>query len=645
MIRKRNSCKNIFIICFFVAVLVFVKDGFCIGEERILSFDSNIKINEDSSLMVIETIRVQSAGQNIQHGIYRDFPVKYKDKFGNNYYVDFEILNIEKNGISENYHLKNLSNGIRIYIGNKNFTIPTGEYTYRITYKTSRQIGFFSDYDELYWNVTGNGWIFPIDKASATIELPLNASENILSTDGYTGPYGSIAKNFIVYKDNSGRVVFSTTKSLRAYEGFTIVLSWAKGFVIEPTAQMNFVYFLQDNKGSIFGIIGFFIVLIYYLIVWTKIGKDPKKGVIIPLYNSPENLSPASVRYIAKMGYDHKVFAAALINMAVKGFIKINEEKGKYTIIRNDKPDIRELNIEEKRILTAIGEEIELKTINHEKIGNTIDNVKSVLKDKYEKIYFVTNFKYFLYGALFSVIAILISAFMYGTKGQDPVALFLCVWLTGWSFGVVFLLSQAITQWKYVILGTKIKWVLLGNAIFISLFALPFIIAEVAVLFVFTKLVSFFGTGLFLCIILLNVLFYYLLKAPTLLGRNIMDKIEGFKMFLSVSEKENLNVSTSIDKSPEIFEKYLPYALALDVENEWAEKFSNILSNMKKGGNKYIPVWYSGTTFSSMGISDFTSSFGSSFSSAIASSATAPGSGSGGGGSGGGGGGGGGGGW
>jgi uncharacterized membrane protein len=139
-------------------------------------------------------------------------------------------------------------------------------------------------------------------------------------------------------------------------------------------------------------------------------------------------------------------------------------------------------------------------------------------------------------------------------------------------------------------------------------------------------------------------LFYHLLKAPTFAGRKIMDQIEGFKLYLSVAEKERLNLLNPPEKTPALFEKYLPYALALDVENAWSEQFSEVLARAGTEAQPYTPVWYSGSSWDGFHTSRFTDSLGSSFASAISSSSSAPGSssGSGGGGSSGGGGGGGG---
>ena len=78
--------------------------------------------------------------------------------------VGFEVIEVQRNGRSEPYALESLSNGTRIRIGDKDvFLIGSGIHVYEITYRTTRQIGFFENYDELYWNVTGNGWTFAID--------------------------------------------------------------------------------------------------------------------------------------------------------------------------------------------------------------------------------------------------------------------------------------------------------------------------------------------------------------------------------------------------------------------------------------------------------------------------------------------------
>ena len=172
-------------------------------------------------------------------------------------------------------------------------------------------------------------------------------------------------------------------------------------------------------------------------------------------------------------------------------------------------------------------------------------------------------------------------------------------------------------------------------------------------------LFKFSSSGVFLVLIgtiALNVVFHRLLKAPTRAGRDLLDKIDGFKLFLGATEGDQLKrlgaPLTPVNKTPQLFEKYLPYALALGVEHAWAEQFTREMAAAAEGGSQsgagYVPSYYHGAALGAFTTAAFTSSFSSSFSSAVSSSSTAPGSSSGGGGggsSGGGGGGGGGGGW
>jgi uncharacterized membrane protein len=176
----------------------------------------------------------------------------------------------------------------------------------------------------------------------------------------------------------------------------------------------------------------------------------------------------------------------------------------------------------------------------------------------------------------------------------------------------------------------------------------PFLGGEILGLWFLSQLSAPLMVAVLSGIVAINVVFYYLLKAPTLLGRRILDQIEGFKMFLSVAEKDRLNLLNPPDRTPELFERYLPYALALGVEQAWAQQFADVLARAAVDGTTYSPAWYSGSGWSTARVGAFSSSLGSSLSSSISSSSTAPGSSSGfggGGGSGGGGGGGGGGGW
>ena len=207
------------------------------AEEKIDDYQSEIIVNEDGSLNVTETIRVTANGNKIKRGIHRDFPTRYQKNAFLEIEVPFKILSVTRDGKNEPYHTEEQSNGIRVYIGRKNVRLTPGQYTYQISYCTNFQLGYFNDHDELYWNVTGNGWDFPIERASATVRLPAAVPFNKVTSETYTGKQGAKDDNARSSVDQQTKIVqFETTVPLRAHEGLTIVVSFPKGFVREPTA-------------------------------------------------------------------------------------------------------------------------------------------------------------------------------------------------------------------------------------------------------------------------------------------------------------------------------------------------------------------------------------------------------------------------
>jgi uncharacterized membrane protein YgcG len=344
---------------------------------------------------------------------------------------------------------------------------------------------------------------------------------------------------------------------------------------------------------------------------------------------------------------DDKLFAVAVVNMAVKGYLTIKEdEAGTFTLKRTGCGEAKLSGGEVKiaRKLFGSSDKIKLKKSNHEKIGGALEELKKYLMKGANKKYFILNSSYFFVGLVITFVTL---ASVILTAHNLPVAVFMCFWLSIWTAGCFFLGLMVINAWKSV-LGSGGFLLFPGTgAIGVTLFALPFFAGEIFGLVAFSSAVSPFAGITLVVIVLINAIFYHLLKAPTLMGRKLMDKIEGFKLYLSVAEKERLNILNPPEKTPELFEKFLPYALALDVEHEWSEQFATVLAASAVGG-RYHPSWYNGNSWRTDGITGVASSLGSSLTGAISSSSTAPGSssGSGGGGSsGGGGGGGGGGGW
>ncbi len=549
------------------------------ADERILSFHSDIRVMTSGKIEVTETIRVRAEGNRIRRGIYRDFPTEYEDRFGNDYRVAFRPLAVLRNDRGEPFHTQPIRGGVRTYFGSADRFIEHGVHTYTFRYEASRLLGFFDEHDELYWNVTGFDWAFPIDEASASVMLEFDAPLSGISFEAYTGRFGAQGKDYKAHIDSARGVHFRATQPLSPVNGLTIVVGWPKGFVTEPTVSDRIGWLLKDNRNLLAAVIGFVLLLVYYVPLWQKYGRDPEEGVVVTRYRPPEGYSPASLRYIRQMYYDDKVMTAAVVNLAVKGYLEIKRRGGKHWLIREDSDVLRpELAAGEKELFAALfrnGSTIELDDKNHETLGGARSEHRESLQRDYKKRYFKTNAWASVPAALIMLVTVLI-AFNIG-RGATPAV--------------------------------------------IAVIVLAFIT---------------------------SAFFAFIMRAPTLRGRKLLDEMLGFKDYLEIAEKEELNLRNPPQKTPELFEMFLPFALALGVDQQWSERFASIFASIRNpNGEAYRPSWYNGR-WNSSNLSRATSKLSGSLNSAIGSSVSPPGSSSGGGGggfSGGGGGGGGGGGW
>jgi uncharacterized membrane protein YgcG len=548
------------------------------ADERILDYRSQLTLHASGEMTVTETIRVRAEGRNIRRGIYRDFPTRYRDRYGNRVNVNFQPLSVHRNGGAEPWHTEQRSNGVRVYMGGSGRMLEPGVHEYRLIFNTNRQLGFFEQGDELYFNAIGHGWAFPIDRAEAILQLPFDIARDRLELAAYTGRQGSRESDAAIDVLDSRSIRYRVTRPLAPREGLTIVAAWPKGLVAEPGAVQRIRWFLGDNGAALVLLLGLLAPLAWYSWAWNRAGRDPDKGVIIPLFEPPEGLSPAATRYVLDMSFDRHSFTAAIISLAVKGHLQIEEHDDEYTLIREAGDPLVRLSPGEEAVLEHLlphtGDRIRMEQENHRDFQAARKALKQALKKEYLGRLFLLNGAYIAPPVLMSVAAALVALLF---DGGPP------VWI---AFGVLSL-------------------------------------------------------GL-------HALFLFLMRAPTPAGRRVMDRIEGFKMYLGTAERDRLDLMRSPELTPDVFESFLPYAYALGVENRWCNRFAREMPKEVRDEGGYHPGWYRGQFRGMHALHHLGDDFSSSFSSAIASASSPPGSssGSGGGGfSGGGGGGGGGGGW
>ena len=499
--------------------------------------------------------------------------------------------------------------------------------------------------------MTGNFWTFGIDHATATIDLPAGA--RIMQSAAYTGAAGATGKNASSRQVSDTEITFVTTRPLGVAEGLTVAVGFPKGVVLQPTSAQQGADYLRDNARSIVPIAGTALLLIYFIVVWYARGRAPAHGTIIPRFGPPQDLSPAAVRFVHRMGYDRKSFAAALIDMAVKGYLRIQEASRVYMLTRTGKAEdeagLAECEAQMARKLFSAGDSIEMKQSNHDCIAQSIAALRTDLVQEYEPAYFVTNRTWFVGGVGILLVTMAGTALL-----CDPpyLAVFLLLWLSGWSYGTSRLVHIAWRAWRAAFGNADHRILSALGAAAASVVATVLVFGWFFVAILITQLISMFAILALTASVVATDVFHRLLKVPTVTGGRARDEIDGFRLFLVTAEKDRLEALNPPNVTPQVFERFLPYAIALDCENQWSKKFEmEAAAAGATPGTRdrdYMPGWYSGRSFDAVGAAAFVSALGASMAVAAAAAASAPGSSSGsegGGSSGGGGGGGGGSGW
>ena len=610
--------------CALALVLLLAASAPASAVERIIQFISDVTVLREGELIVIETIRVEAEGNIIRRGIFRDFPTVYSRPDGTRVEVGFHVESVTRNGTTENFALERLSNGVRVRIGSADRTVPRGQHTYVIRYRTTRQIGFFGDYDELYWNVTGTGWVFPIDMAEARITLPEQVP--FRQTAVYTGPQGARGKNASVIQQQPGHIVFRTTRPLPPRNGLTVAAAWQKGVVEPPTAAQQARYWLEDNRGLVIALAGLAFLLAYYALAWLRVGRDPPMGTIIPLFGPPDGMSPAATRYVDRMSFDNGGYTAAIISLGVKRHLQIVEEDEHITLKKRagEKPLAPEEQALKSKLFAA-DDALLLSQSNHGPLGRAKNALSEALEETYLGKLFANNYGWSTVGLILALLIIIAVLFVVGNGHQ-----FALLMIT--IFGVPLFMTGALMTYVGWQRFERGKWLLISGLILAAL------VAAVAMVFTWAArpgMANLVLTGALLALGAIAAIGFPWLKAPSRSGRRIMDSIEGFREYLSVAEEDRLNALNPPEKTPALFEKFLPYAVALDCQNAWAAKFAGVLA--AAGAAATAATWYVGTRDWGSDPVSFADHLGGNLSSTISSASTAPGSSGGGGGSGGGG--------
>ena len=457
------------------------------------------------------------------NGIYRTIPVQYVSPQGLNYTLRLDIQSITDD---EGRSLKYESSLERHYRKLK-IWVPGATNTTRIvkvTYRVANGLRFFDEHDELYWNVTGDEWEVPIESASAKVALPAGVSG--VRATAFRGAYGSTEQSDVTVEENG--VSVRTTRGLGMREGLTLVVGWNPGIVHRPTAierTVNTVYINLPLAIPPLVLLGMFRL-------WRRRGRDPELSPITTQYEPPASMTPAELGTLIDGKPDMRDITSTIVDLAVRGYLHITETKDEHLFGLFSSKDYT-FTLKKTR-----NEWTSLKPHERDLLDSLFSGDTSVtlsnLKNKFYK--HLPGLRNGLYGKL-------VSDGLYTGRPDRVRALYI---VGGVIFGFLVGFGSA----------TFMAWLGMQPA---------------------AGIIAGILSGLIV------IAFGWFMPSRTAQGTRQLEKVLGFREFLSRVEGDRLD---RMIKTPEMFEKFLPFAMALGVEDNWAKAFEGIY--------KEPPSWYTG---------------------------------------------------
>jgi uncharacterized membrane protein len=494
---------------------------------KIQKFTAEIFVQSDSVLDVTETIEANFIGA--WHGLYRTIPVEYVTPQGFNFSL---FVKLEGATDGEGHALKVESSREghylkwKIYVDNATDAVRTIALHYRV----ENGLRFFEDHDELYWNVTGTQWDVPLGNASAQILLPPGVT-GVRATD-YTGSFGSRAQNADV-TISANTVDVSMLRPLGFHEGLTVVVGWDKGFVTQPGTSELINQFLASNWPLFLPVP----VFLFMFWLWYTRGRDPRVGPVAVQYAPPEGMTPAEAGTLVDDDAAMRDITATIVDLAVRGYLVIEEkDKSRLLGLVSNKDYVFHLKKSPKEWAGLKGHELVLLAGIFSNGLQTDVELSSLQNEFYKNL---PNIKNSIFDALMQR----------GYFQHRPDYVRSAFVGGGIAMGALFFFIGSALAQKTGIAPA------------------PFFIAAL----VSAGIIIGFG---------------WFMPARTVDGAKALAGVLGFEDFLSHVEAGRMD---RMNQTPETFEKFLPFAMALGVEKKWVGAFQNIYSQP--------PSWYQGGSY------------------------------------------------
>ncbi len=507
---------------------------------RIADFQDNITVAQDGSAVVTERITLVFEGE--WHGIHRTIPIEYPGPNGTNYELFLAVTSVTDGSsgkLKYDSSTKDGSRDLKIYIPDAVDATRTVEITYQVHNGTR----FFDSHDEFYWNVTGNDWPVPIDHAAATVKFPMFAAGS-LRAQAFTGVYGSTQRDATATVDGA-ETHFETTSPLPMRGGLTFDVYLPKDVLKEPSALTKFLWFIGGNPIVFLPMVT---ALGMFVLWWWK-GRDPDPGVsVAPMYDPPPGISPAEAGTLLDDSIHPRDITSTIIDLAVRGYIKIEETEEKTLVFTNKDYIFHLLKPREQwGADLAPHERVMLENI----FAGGTDTRLSSLKNRF-----------------YTAVPVIRQDIMAALKNKG-----------------IYLLDPDSANGYSVVAAIAI----------VALFGI----------LQYLGWADFFNSVLLLVVCVpLSVLIWWLfarvMSAKTMKGARTQVAVLGFQEFMNRVDADRLKVMP-----PTTFEKFLPYAMALGVEHHWAQAFAGIVKDPPQwyvGPGGYVggfnPIFFSSSMHS-----------------------------------------------
>ena len=493
-------------------------------------FDVAIVLDASGVLHVTEELIVTF--HTSHHGIEREIPVSYRDPRGGNVTIDLDVDRIALDGGPVPYTARHVGRELRLRIGDPDRTI-TGTYAYTIAYSVERAIVFHDDYLQLYWNVTGNDWRIPIEHATATVALPETVDRTSLSTTSYAGYVGSTTRGGSATLSETGELLFAAQR-LSPGEGLTIDVSIPRDQLpIEPPAiTQRVLWFLDANKYAALPILA----LVGMILVWSRVGKDPRKRTIAPAFEPPHGMHPGEAGVLIDDRADLRDVSAMLIGLAVKGHLTIEEVDEAEGLTDRVKEFFGRSAIEYRfaRRPGSMEDVSEVETLLLNAIFDQDHPEARTLSSLENRFYkHLPAIKSKLYGGL-------ITSGYYPHNPERTRRFYTSTGFIGFAAG-----------WAIGIAASSL----------------------------------YLGIAVALCGLIV-LAFSPIMPRKTKRGVRALEELLGLSEYIRRAEVDRIEYHDAPEKSPKLFEKLLPYAIALNLTSLWTKQFEGLLDEP--------PDWYVG---------------------------------------------------